>query len=62
MRGSIRRGGKGSWEIRIELEKVNGKRRSLSKHIKGSKQDAQKELIQASGRQWTPTRWRIRRG
>ena len=44
MRGSIRRGGKGSWEIRIELEKVNGKRKSLSKHVTGSKQDAQKEL------------------
>ena len=61
MRGSIRRGGKGSWEIRIELAKVNGKRRSLSKHVTGSKKDAQKELTKLLPPGMT-ARWPIRRG
>ena len=44
MRGSIRRRGKSSFEIRIELERINGKRRSRSVYVRGTYKDAQREL------------------
>jgi hypothetical protein len=44
MRGSIRRRGKGSFELRFELERINGKRRQQCVSIKGTFKDAQREL------------------
>ena len=44
MRGSIRKRGAGSWEIQLELERVNGKRHRRFVTIKGTYKDAQKEL------------------
>src|SRR6476620_12039364 len=44
MRGSIRKRGAGSYEIQLELERVNGKRNRRFIAIKGTYKDAQKEL------------------
>ena len=44
MRGSIRRRGKGSFELRFDLDRVDGKRRSRSVSFKGTFKEAQKEL------------------
>ena len=44
MRGSIRKRGANSWEIKIELERVNGKRHRRFVTVKGTYKDAQKEL------------------
>ena len=44
MRGSIRRRGANSFELRFELERVSGKRRSRSVAFRGSFKAAQKEL------------------
>ena len=44
MRGSIRRRGANSFEIRFDLERVNGKRRSRSVAFRGTFKEAQKEL------------------
>ena len=44
MRGSIRRRGTNSFELRFDLERVNGKRRSRSVAFKGTFKEAQKEL------------------
>jgi len=44
MRGSIRKRGANSWEIKIELERINGKRHRRFVTVKGTYKDAQKEL------------------
>ena len=44
MRGSIRRRGVNSFELRFDLERVDGKRRSRSVAFKGTFKEAQKEL------------------
>jgi hypothetical protein len=44
MRGSIRKRGVNSWEIKIELERINGKRHRRFVTVKGTYRDAQKEL------------------
>jgi hypothetical protein len=44
MRGSIRRRGKASWELQIELPSDTGKRRRRFVSVKGTRQDAQREL------------------
>ena len=44
MRGSIRKRGANSWEIKIELERINGKRHRRFATVKGTYKDAQKEL------------------
>jgi integrase len=42
--GSIRKRGEESWELRFELDRVAGKRRSRSVYFRGSRKAAQKEL------------------
>jgi hypothetical protein len=49
MRGSIRKRGAGSYEIQLELERVNGKRHRRFIAIKGTYKDAQKELTRLLG-------------
>ena len=44
MRGTIRKRGANSWEIKIELERINGKRHRRYVTVKGTYKDAQKEL------------------
>ena len=44
MRGSIRRRGVNSFELRFDLDRVDGKRRSRSVSFKGTFKEAQKEL------------------
>ena len=44
MRGSIRRRGANSFELRFDLERVNGKRRSRSVAFRGTFKEAQREL------------------
>ena len=44
MRGSIRRRGANSFELRFELDRVGGKRRSRSVTFRGSFKAAQREL------------------
>jgi integrase len=44
MRGNIRRRGKNSFELRFELDRVDGKRRQQCVTFRGSYKDAQKEL------------------
>ena len=44
MRGSIRRRGANSFELRFELERVDGKRRSRSVAFRGTFKAAQREL------------------
>ena len=44
MRGSIRRRGANSFELRFELDRVGGKRRSRSVAFRGSFKAAQREL------------------
>src|SRR6478672_3282539 len=49
MRCSIRKRGAGSYEIQLELERVNGKRHRCFIAIKGTYKDAQKELTRLLG-------------
>jgi integrase len=49
MRGSIRKRGASSYEIQLELERVNGKRQRRFIAIKGTYKDAQKELTRLLG-------------
>jgi Phage integrase, N-terminal SAM-like domain len=44
MRGSITRRGKHSWMLRFDLPAIDGKRRQHTVSIKGTRQDAQREL------------------
>jgi len=44
MRGSIRKRGESSWELKIELERINGKRHRRFVTVRGSYKEAQKEL------------------
>ena len=44
MRGSIRRRGKASWAIQVELNRVAGKRRRRFITVRGTYKDAQREL------------------
>ena len=45
MNGNIRRRGKNSWEVRLDLPRgIDGKLRRKSVHVKGTKSDAQSRL------------------
>jgi integrase len=44
MRGSIRRRGKASWELKFDVPSPDGKRRTRYATARGTRQDAQKEL------------------
>jgi integrase len=44
MRGHIRRSGADSWELKFELDRINGRRRTHYRAFKGSKREAQAEL------------------
>ena len=44
MRGNIRKRGKQSWQIKFEVGTANGKRQTRYVTVKGTRQDAQKEL------------------
>lgn len=44
MSGTIRRRGRGSFEIRFDLERINGKRQRRAVTIRGTYKDAQREL------------------
>lgn len=48
MPGRIRKRGKNSWEVTVELERhpVTGRRRQLSRSIKGTKSEAKRLLVQ----------------
>ena len=45
MRGSIRKRGKTSWELKFDAGTVSGKRATRYKTVRGSYRDAQKELM-----------------
>jgi len=49
MRGSIRRRGKASFEIQIELDSADGRRRRRYVSVKGTYKDAQRELTKLLG-------------
>jgi integrase len=49
MRGSIRKRGESSWELKIELERINGKRHRRFVTVRGSYKEAQKELTRLLG-------------
>jgi hypothetical protein len=44
MRGSIRRRGKASWELKFDVASSDGKRKTRYATVRGARQDAQREL------------------
>ena len=44
MRGNITRRGKGSWQLKFDVPAVDGKRQQRYATVRGTRQDAQKEL------------------
>jgi integrase len=49
VRGSIRKRGKTSWALKFDLPAIDGKRRTRYATVKGTRQDAQRELTRLLG-------------
>ena len=49
MRGNIRKRGAGSWQLKIELERVAGNRKTRFITVRGTYKDAQRELSKLLG-------------